>query len=158
MVYYLNKSRIEDEENNDVFELLLDAVDELPLFGLFVGLFVVFGTWVDTESNEDCLFPLLLLLLLVIFVNIEVEADNLADIELVLLLLAELAEWVLDVIVVVAAAATAAGGCCCCCCVGVEISEDAFCEIADNAPAAMFALAWALEAIVFAFLNWLDGK
>jgi len=34
----------------------------------------------------------LLLLLLVIFVNIEVEADNLADIELVLLLLAELAE------------------------------------------------------------------
>jgi len=44
LVYYLNKSRIEDEENNDVFELLLDAVDELPLFGLFVGLFVVFGT------------------------------------------------------------------------------------------------------------------
>lgn len=147
MVYYLNKSRIEDEENNDVFELLLDAVDELPLFGLFVVF--VFGTWVDTESNEDCLFPLLLLL--VIFVNIEVEADNLADIEFVLvLLLAELAEWVLDVIVV------AAGGCCCC--VGVEISEDAFCEIADNAPAAMLALAWALEAIVFAFLNWLDGK
>ena len=149
MVYYLNKSRIEDEENNDVFELLLDAVDELPLFGLFVVF--VFGTWVDTESNEDCLFPLLLLL--VIFVNIEVEADNLADIEFVLvLLLAELAEWVLDVIVV------AAAGCGCCCCVGVEISEDAFCEIADNAPAAMLALAWALEAIVFAFLNWLDGK
>ena len=68
------------------------------------------------------------------------------------LLLAELAEWVLDVIVV------AAAGCGCCCCVGVEISEDAFCEIADNAPAAMLALAWALEAIVFAFLNWLDGK
>ena len=150
MVYYLNKSRIEDEENNDVFELLLDAVDELPLFGLFVVF--VFGTWVDTESNEDCLFPLLLLLLLVIFVKIEVEADNLADIELLLLLLlAELAEWVLDVI------AVAAGGGCCCC-VGVEISEDAFCEIADNAPAAMLALAWALEAIVFAFLNWLDGK
>ena len=149
MVYYLNKSRIEDEENNDVFELLLDAVDELPLFGLFVVF--VFGTWVDTESNEDCLFPLLLLL--VIFVNIEVEADNLADIEFELvLLLAELAEWVLDVIVV------AAAGCGCCCCVGVEISEDAFCEIADNAPAAMLALAWALEAIVFAFLNWLDGK
>ena len=149
MVYYLNKSRIEDEENNDVFELLLDAVDELPLFGLFVVF--VFGTWVDTESNEDCLFPLLLLL--VIFVNIEVEADNLADIEFVLVvLLAELAEWVLDVIVV------AAAGCGCCCCVGVEISEDAFCEIADNAPAAMLALAWALEAIVFAFLNWLDGK
>ena len=119
------------------------------VFGLFVVF--VFGTWVDTESNEDCLFPLLLLL--VIFVNIEVEADNLADIEFVLvLLLAELAEWVLDVIVV------AAAGCGCCCCVGVEISEDAFCEIADNAPAAMLALAWALEAIVFAFLNWLDGK
>lgn len=41
---------------------------------------------------------------------------------------------------------------------GVDISDEAFCEMADRAPAAILALAWALEAIVFAFLNWLDGK
>ena len=39
-----------------------------------------------------------------------------------------------------------------------EITDDAFCEIAENAEAAKLALAWALEAIVVAFLNWLDGK
>ena len=31
-----------------------------------------------------------------------------------------------------------------------EITEDAFCEMAEKAAAAMFALAWALDAIVFA--------
>jgi hypothetical protein len=41
---------------------------------------------------------------------------------------------------------------------GVEMRDEAFCEIADKAPAAILALAWALEAIVVAFLNWLDGK
>lgn len=33
-----------------------------------------------------------------------------------------------------------------------DMTDEAFCDIADNAAAAMFALCWALEAIVFTFL------
>ena len=39
-----------------------------------------------------------------------------------------------------------------CCC---DIPEETFCEIAENAEAAKFALACALEAMLFAFLYWL---
>lgn len=89
---YLKRSSIDDEENNDVFELLFDAVEDALLpplglppvfceFELFAPeLFVLLlGTWVDTESRDDCL---LAIELLVILLNIEDEADSLADIEL----------------------------------------------------------------------------
>jgi len=118
-----------------VFELLLEACEDAldpPVIWLLVAWLLI-----DGVSKVDCL-----ILLLVILLNMVDEADILADMDWLLLSGTTFSgDWAVLLV---------AFGC--------DIKLDAFCEMADRAPAAILALAWAFEAIVFAFLNWLDGK
>lgn len=124
---YLNKSKMDDEENIDVLELLFDV--ELLFKLLPVALLLLFA-W---------LFDLLELLLVLLFRFSEAveKRDEVDWFELDF-------GWLFDV-------AEAEG-------LEDEITEDAFCDIAENAAAAIFALAWALEAIVLTFLYCVEGK
>jgi hypothetical protein len=133
---YRNRSRNEDDENMEVFEALL-AVLELAALGL------LFVTALPGASMED------------------VESRALGSTELIRLPPRKL---------------LVACCCCCCCCGGngccfpppvargmfeVEVpvpvelpmTDDARCEMAVSAAAAMFALACALDAIVFTFVR-----